>query len=110
MAEAEVKGIPGAVWRRAASMEKGWEFIADYQEQQLLAPPIIPDPVNTDPLPAVTTSLQSAVQHLNAPCEPASGSSNKFSGMRGQVAGPDPSQNNEGKIFNMFLLKRTLSA
>jgi hypothetical protein len=101
-AETEVKGFPGAVWCRVASVEEGWEFIANYQEQQLLAPPNVTDPIRLDPPPVTTSSLQTAIQSLTAPRVSEHDPVDGFSRMGGRAVGPDPSQKTEGKIFNLL--------
>lgn len=100
--ETEVKGFPGAIWRRVASVEKGWEFIANYQEQQLLAMPTIPDPPRPDLPPVSTTLLQSAITNFAAPRVSEPESVDCFNGMEGHAVSPDPSQNIQGKIFNLL--------
>lgn len=101
-AEAEIKGVPEAVWRRVTTVKEGWEFIADHQEKQLLAPPVLPNPVPTGSHNATPTSLQSALQNMSMSKGPPQEPTDGFSEMRGRVSGPDPSQKNKGKLFDIF--------
>mmetsp|Transcript_28796 Transcript_28796/g.41237 ORF Transcript_28796/g.41237 Transcript_28796/m.41237 type:complete len:271 (+) Transcript_28796:313-1125(+) len=36
IAQQEISGYPDAVWKRVPSIEEGWAFIVDYQEQKML--------------------------------------------------------------------------